>query len=278
MSSKCMLPNQANLNEVKNEIVNDFGAEGVFDENQKAKLAASLMQMINKKSGGGCKDAAQRDAARIYLISLSGLITFILQQVISRIRDYNKPKDELIKYSAFNDIVHTKSPTTITAELYSSLFSVDAGIEQLNSAEKDKFNSFKRSLTPTYARINNLFHSSVDILKSVGVFCGTLVITLISNRGLDLNMENVQAMAKEIIDNVYNNFELLINLSSEKISEGFTDYVEGKESTLSTILVPLEDWICNWLYKVRGGQAKKRKTRNNKRKPKKRKTHNKNKF
>ena len=77
----------------------------------------------------------------------------------------------------------------------------------------------------------------------------------------------MKAITEEIIDNICNNIGELLSLSAEKISEGYINYVEGHESTLSTILIPIENWICKWLYQSSGGKnLKKRRTHNNKRK------------
>lgn len=274
MEAKCVSPNQTNLEIVKGEIKKNIGVENVFTEAENKKLTDLLMKKISEFGGGGCKDDSEKDAAKMYLIALSGLITFIIQQVISRIRDFKKTNDELINENALAETVKIKSSLTkIKAEVYSYLFSTTEGIQQLDPTEQTIFYSNRSKTTAVEAKITNLLNSTLNILKSVGIFCATIIIKLISTRGLDFNMENVQAIANEIIDNVYNNLGSLIHLTSSNISEGFTNYVEGKESTLSTILVPLEEWICNWLYNVRGGQKlKKRKTR--RRNHKKRRTQN----
>jgi hypothetical protein len=280
MPENCLIPNPENFKKTEDEISQIITDENVFTGNQTNQLTDLLMKQI-KFSGGGCNNDEQEQAARFYLISLSGLITFIIQQVISRIRDLKKSDNELINESALTETVKIKSSLTkVKAEVYSYLFSTTDGIQQLDPADKAFFNFIKDKTNAVDAKIKILVNSTLNILKSVGSFCAYLTFSLISSRGLDFNMENVKAMANEIIDNVYNNFNSLISLSASNISEGFINYVEGKESTLSTILVPLENWICNWLYNVRGGRklkpgSKKRKrvitkrrTRNNKKKNK----------
>lgn len=274
-ADECLIPNPTNLEIVEEEISQNIRVENVFNEDEDKMLTNLLMEQISKTRGGSCKDDEQRQAARIYLISLSGLITFIIQHVISRIRDFTKTNHEFVSESALTETVKIKSSfTKIKADVYGYLFSTTEGIQQLSPAEKTIFNSIRSKTSAVEAKITNLVNSSLNILKSVGSFCVYLTFSLISSRGLDFNMENVKAMANEIIDNVCNNLGSLIYLTSANINEGFINYVQGKESTLSTILIPLENWICDWLYHVRGGRQK-RKQRSKKIKRTIRRTRNK---
>ncbi len=268
-SESCILPTPTNLQEAENKINDKIRSEGIFNENETKTLAKLLIGEINKQRGGGCDDENQRHSARIFMISLSGLLTFIIQEVISLIKMFRE-NDEIIKSdSAFKNVVKNNyTPTAFKAQIISYLWSTKAGVEELSPSEKNKYYLNKSKTNVFESKVSNLLISSFDILKSVGVFCFTLIISLISTRGLEFDMENVKAITEEIINNIYNNMGELISLSAEKISEGYINYVEGKESTLSTILIPVENWICNWLYKSSGGQnvKKRRRTNNNKRK------------
>lgn len=272
---KCIPPTPKNIQKAEYIINDEIRSEGIFNEEQTYKLTESLMAEITKKTGGGCNDENQRHSARIYMITLSGVLTFIIQEVISLIKMFRDNDEKIKSDSAFKKVVNTNfSSTTFKAQLFSYIWSTEAGVQELSPSEKNQYYLNKSKTSVSESKITNLLSSSLNILKTVGVFCASIIFTLISTRGLEFDIENLKAITEEIINNICNNIGELIYLSADKISEGFINYVEGNESTLSTILIPIENWICDWLYQSSGGQKlKKRRTYNNK-KSKKRKTRN----
>lgn len=263
----CTLPTRENIIKTEDTLEKLFINEG-FNNTQTKKLTNLLLNQIQTK-GGGCADNDQRSTARYFMVVLSGLFTYIIQEIISLIKIVLASENTVKNDTAFKKIVDNNF-VNIKAKIYSLIFSTEIAVNKLNEIERKKYESYKSGVNVISVKINNLLSSTSDILKSVAVYCLSLIYTLLGTRGLDFSLENVRKITKEIIDNIFNNLDSLINLTAENIKDGYVNYVEGKESSISIILQPIEDWICNWLYKSTGGRKlKKRKTHNNKRKYKK---------